>query len=258
MIQPLERPIARSILLVLRLQFVLVVHLLDSALLFPAILLIMPWLTEEVDNRWAQFLARLTRRLHLPAMLRFRLIVLGMFWPSAVKDLGLALLWILVVMPGPAAKGALLGILLFTLLSSALLAYNRAVASIVGDPPTLWVEKELGYRVQSVHHGVLHGLLVLWLLGQGAPGAATVAVAAAGAAWVLRHFGVLVPLVMLVYLVQLLCAMIVLTPDGQQLGLMALALAFALLVSVPAIREQASRNFRRYRVMKWLERSQRG
>lgn len=255
MIHPLDRPVARSILLLIRLFFVLVVHQLDPDLLLPALILMMPWLTEDVDTRWTGIVANVTRWLRLPGVFRFRVIVLLMFWPSAVKDMGLAILWTLLALPLPAARPLLLFMLLWTLVSSASLAYTEKVAVIHGTPPRLRVVKEMAYRIQAVHHGVLYGIVGFWLLQESARPLVVFAVLSGGIVWFFRHYGVLVPLVMLVYAIQVFCGMVILTPDRWQTVFILIALCSALLVSWPAIRIQAGRNFRSHRVMKWLERS---
>jgi len=152
------------IALALRIMILYIVYLIEPGLTIVAAIFVLPWLTEKVDHVWVGILRTSLVKLNVPDILRLRLIIALMFWPTLFKSLCMPIIWTLLSSQNTGLESrVILGFLLYSLLVSAALVYNPKVTRLLPEIPSIDCSKEAGYRAYSLAHSLFLPLVSLWM-----------------------------------------------------------------------------------------------
>lgn len=249
----------RWIYRVLILLFAYILHRLDPGLTLWALVLVYPWMPESLDRFLVhKVYAPLLQGLHLPLMLRKRLTIALMYWPTILKACGIPLLWLLLVFPDPVQRMALWqGALVYSLVLAGVLVFTSCGVSEAEGEPVLTADKNLGYRQINLVTGVLAIVAGFFVWGSGITLLACAALWLSGIFCLVRFAGLNLPVLQIVLGAHCLLLLALLAPGRTGLlwiaGLMVLILTVPLPRAISMTRQKIRYNLLYYKLMGELD-----
>lgn len=245
------------IALALRCMLTYIVYLIEPGLTLVAAALLLPWLTDEVDVHLVRILRFVLIKLHCTDILRLRLIVAMMFWPTIFKSLSATILWVLLSSQGYALESRfILVFLLYTLLISAALVFQPLVTTLDRSIPVIHCDKEAGYRFFHGSHMLFLPVIAMWLWFETGDAVGTIAIIVSAFYNGARYLGLNIPLQLLYLSTTALLMLTYLDPNGSDLLWILLVFSGVLAFTYRDISQTFYRNFREYKVVRFLKSDQ--
>lgn len=234
------------IALALRFMLVYIVFLIEPGLTLVAAILVLPWLTEEVDRYLVRTLRTTLIAVHCPTILRLRLIIALAFWPTIFKSLSITILWILLSCPEFGQESRfILVFLVYTLLLSAVLVYHPSVTTLDRAEPRIYCTKEAGYRFFTGIHMLFLPVIATWLWFETGAVVGSLAIMITAFYFGVRYFGLNVPLQLLYLSTTALLLLTYLGPNGMDVLWILMVFMGVVLFTYRDIARKISRNINR-------------